>query len=229
MVDKAITQEESMLPSYNKEDLAIPRKSRPVVRLPEKQALSSGCYLMAAGTKGGKTLTGYMLAKSVGGRFWAVNEPKGDFVPNREHILKILEEKLTFVSGAGKAPLLVMDSGNVYMFASGNLVEKAGAFKGGLTAGHVIGLLALNDLALRKEAVIVVTLNSMLFPVGDLEGAVEGSISITRPGSIISKSDRVQREAMRVVIATAPEVNAAARELGLKKQEDDAASFAANF
>jgi len=173
-----------------------PWKGQPVVKLSVPGATRvdlsffPGIYIMPGGTAAGKTLTSVALSLLVSDLckpkkliYVCLNEPRGI-------IIKSLETAL-FAIIKSDADGFILDSFNflMYLFAKDS---KSQAFKGGIVPEYHLGLLQWNvDLADNNKFVIAV-LNSDLFPIDDLEGAVEGRVTLKSPFEI-GVRDRTNR------------------------------------
>lgn len=146
----------------------------------------AGLYLFAGPTAKGKTLNslglGLHLRERGTVRYIHANEATGS-VLTIDELMSILPSR----SGS----MLIVDSMTLpLMLVQG---DKYGSFQRGLNPGHIEALSRWQHTAYEANVCLVAVLNSDLFPVGDLEGAAEGSIAISSFGNL-KKRDRGLRQ-----------------------------------
>lgn len=182
------------------ESWLLPRQESPV---PGPLPLTPGLHLMFGPKASGKTLTSLGIAhwtRVSGGAasFSYLLEPRAI---GSQSLLSgnRWEEHLDSLLSANKGGVVVVDS-MTYVVAKlstikGMEAELTGVtYAGGLSPRDILGILLHDEKARLANVALIGTINSELFPVVEkLEGACEGQIQLTSPGTFTLRT-RKDRE-----------------------------------
>jgi hypothetical protein len=225
----------SWLPPRDAGAVTIPKKNKEDSGDPEdwpELTLGFGLHLMGAGRAKGKTITGLAIAEwleasGVTNMYAYLMEPRS-VVPIS-----------TIIGGSGwsdkyaslldQAPngVLVLDSLTylIQMTAEMRQVQETLSdviYKGGLSPKDIIGVLIHDEIARSKRVAVIATVNSELMPTMEVfEGACEGTLNLSSPGSFLHR-DRKTREFKNIVVPRRF-IESAAKQLGYTRGTESAA------
>jgi len=180
----------------------------PLIYISDDFQPAVGVYIVAAPNASGKTVVTTAIVawanynKETPATYYSVFEPRSSFGTRRSSTfakpLNFLGDVKKVMGPPLKKKLLVFDSATLPMKAYAANYANQATFTGGSQPSDRAFLDALSDLAAENNACIMITLNQSLIPyVADLEGAVEGVITLTKDVRRFKLKDRTSFSSRR--------------------------------